>query len=310
MILFAFALIHGITTFCTPFLKYLGLYYVNGVVKGFVGAALGTGGNALCLDTWSKDEVGPWMHSVHFSYAIGAFVGPLIAMPFLGHKLSNSTESTVSQNATSIEDIENDAQITTLYSLVGSIAIICSFGYLAIAMNVKHFKTSKVSRSETDVTEVEEKYRCKHWIMIILMGMFYFFYVGSDCVHFHYLAVFSVMSSLGMDKQGGAKVSAIFTSSFAISRFCGIFTSMKLKPIHNLLISFGIAWTSILVLMLFGDQNEIVLKIAVASLAFGFAPMYATGKSTISFCINFVIDNYTSCFPRFCLDERIHESHQ
>ena len=278
LILFAFALIHGITTFCIPFVKYLGLYYMNGVVKGFVGAALGTGGNALCLDTWSKEEVGPWMHSIHFSYAIGAFVGPLIAMPFLGHKSSNSTESTLSQNATFIEDEENDAQITTLYALVGSIAIICSFGYLVIATKAKNFKTSNASRSKNDMADVDEKYNCKHWMLIILMGLFYFFYVGSDCVHFHYLAVFSVLSSLGIDKQGGAKVSAIFTSSFAISRFCGIFSSMKLKPIHNLLISFGIAWTSILVLILFGDKNEIVLKIAVASLAFGFAPMYATGN--------------------------------
>ena len=88
---------------------------------------------------------------------------------------------------------------------------------------------------------------------------------------------FPVVSSLKLDKLEGAKISAIFSSCFAISRLIGVFTAMKMKPIHILVLNFGIALTSVFVLMLFADQYEIILKIAIGTLAFGFAPLYATG---------------------------------
>ena len=55
----------------------------------FSGGSLDTGGNVLCLDTWQNGEAGPWMHSIHFSFAIGAFLAPVISVPFLGKTLEN-----------------------------------------------------------------------------------------------------------------------------------------------------------------------------------------------------------------------------
>ena len=285
VILFAFALIHGITTLCIPFLKYLGLYYFNGVISGFVSAGLATGGNALCMDTWSKDEVGPLMHSIHFSFAIGAFIGPLIAMPFLDQKIetsnviSNSSVNVISNSSVIdiFEDEASDAPIKTLFSLVGGIAIVCSFGYFFMALTAKSINEPNNKSEDKEKDASEEKYHYKHWLFIMLMGLFFFFYVASEAVYFHYLAVFPVVSSLKLDKLEGAKISAIFSSCFAISRLIGVFIAMKMKPIHILVINFGIALTSVFVLMLFADQYEIILKIAIGTLAFGFAPLYATG---------------------------------
>ena len=277
VILFAFALIHGITTFCTPFLKYLGLYYFNGIISGFVSAGLATGGNALCMDTWSKDEVGPLMHSIHFSFAIGAFIGPLIAMPFLDQKIETSNVISNSSVIDIFEDEASDAPIKTLFSLVGGIAIVCSLGYFFMALTAKSINEPNNKTQDKEKDELEEKYHYKHWLFIMLMGLFFFFYVASEAVYFHYLAVFPVVSSLKLDKLEGAKISAIFSSCFAISRLIGVFTAMKMKPIHILVLNFGIALTSVFVLMLFADQYEIILKIAIGTLAFGFAPLYATG---------------------------------
>ena len=277
VILFAFALIHGLTTFCTPFLKYLGLYYFNGVINGFVSAGLATGGNALCMDTWSKDEVGPLMHSIHFSFAIGAFIGPLIAMPFLDQKIETSNVISNSSVIDIFEDEASDAPIKTLFALVGGIAIVCSFGYFFMALTAKSINEPNNKSEDKEKDALEEKYHYKHWLFIMLMGLFFFFYVASEAVYFHYLAVFPVVSSLNLDKLEGAKVSAIFSSCFAISRLIGVFTAMKMKPIHILVLNFGIALTSVFILMLLADQYEIVLKIVIGTLAFGFAPLYATG---------------------------------
>ena len=83
MILFFLAFVHGLTIMSFPHLKYIPIYYMMGSIKGIVSNSLRTGGNALCLNTWSEDKAGPWLHSIHFSYAIGVSLAPLIAIPFL-----------------------------------------------------------------------------------------------------------------------------------------------------------------------------------------------------------------------------------
>jgi hypothetical protein len=41
------------------------------------------GGNVLCLDAWRGFDSGPFLHSIHFTFGIGAFIAPVIAEPFL-----------------------------------------------------------------------------------------------------------------------------------------------------------------------------------------------------------------------------------
>ena len=92
MILFFLAFVHGLTIMSFPHLKYILIYYIMGSIKGIVSNSLRTGGNALCLNTWSEDKAGPWLHSIHFSYAIGVSLAPLVAIPFLR---SNPTDEYV-----------------------------------------------------------------------------------------------------------------------------------------------------------------------------------------------------------------------
>ncbi|XP_043237037.1 nascent polypeptide-associated complex subunit alpha, muscle-specific form-like [Amphibalanus amphitrite] len=51
-----------------------------GVPLGFVD----TGGNVLLLDLWGKSS-GPYMQAIHFSFGLGAFAAPLLAVPFIAH---------------------------------------------------------------------------------------------------------------------------------------------------------------------------------------------------------------------------------
>ena len=86
----------GVTFSLIPHVKFLWLYYAMSTVNSFVSGALDAGGNVLCLDTWQDDDAGPWMNSIHFSFAIGVFIAPLLSMPFLGSlQLTNSTNSTI-----------------------------------------------------------------------------------------------------------------------------------------------------------------------------------------------------------------------
>lgn len=46
-----------------------------------------TGGNVLLLSMWGE-SVGPIMQGLHAAFGVGAFLGPLLAKPFLGRSLT------------------------------------------------------------------------------------------------------------------------------------------------------------------------------------------------------------------------------
>ena len=79
-----------------PHLKHLWLYYVISTVESFANGSLDAGGNVLCLDIWRNDNSGPWVHSIHFSFAIGAFLSPILAVPFLDSSEQPNDEKTSS----------------------------------------------------------------------------------------------------------------------------------------------------------------------------------------------------------------------
>ncbi|KYO24729.1 sodium-dependent glucose transporter 1 [Alligator mississippiensis] len=68
---------------CKKALMLTGLMSVIGVSMG----VLDTGGNVLALNTWGADA-GPHMQALHFSFALGAFVAPLLAKMALGSSIS------------------------------------------------------------------------------------------------------------------------------------------------------------------------------------------------------------------------------
>jgi len=83
-IIFIYVLLMGTACSLLPHLKHLWLYYVISTVESFANGSLDAGGNVLCLDIWRNDNSGPWVHSIHFSFAIGAFLSPILAVPFSG----------------------------------------------------------------------------------------------------------------------------------------------------------------------------------------------------------------------------------
>ena len=75
----------GLTNIVLPHLKYLWLFFATSTLLSFASGSLDAGGNVLILDCWQGGDAGPYMHSIHFSFALGAFLAPLLAVPFLGH---------------------------------------------------------------------------------------------------------------------------------------------------------------------------------------------------------------------------------
>lgn len=83
--------------FCAQLATLMACSAITGITMGF----LDTGGNVWCLDLWGRHSA-PFMQALHFCFALGALVAPLIAEPFLSpaslggissstHGLANTT---------------------------------------------------------------------------------------------------------------------------------------------------------------------------------------------------------------------------
>uniref|UniRef100_A0A0C9RYB2 Putative sodium-dependent glucose transporter 1-like isoform 1 n=1 Tax=Amblyomma americanum TaxID=6943 RepID=A0A0C9RYB2_AMBAM len=64
--------------FCAQLATLMACSAITGITMGF----LDTGGNVWCLDLWGRHSA-PLMQALHFCFALGALVAPLIAEPFL-----------------------------------------------------------------------------------------------------------------------------------------------------------------------------------------------------------------------------------
>merc|ERR1719367_1154579 len=115
-----------------PYLPNVFIAYVFFFVKGMGEGALNTGENVLILEIWKGRESGPYMHALHFTFGIGAFLAPLISRPFLVNveEVEHLNDSLVSTNLTEeivgMEVEESLWTVKTLYPIVSAYPVLLS----------------------------------------------------------------------------------------------------------------------------------------------------------------------------------------
>ena len=277
--LFGSNFVLGVCTSVLPHLKYLWLFFAVSVVSSFSSGSLDTGGNVLCLDVWKDGDAGPYMHSIHFSFAIGAFLAPVIAIPFLDKVPETELlKETLNETLEAHGDDSVETKITYLYPLIGICVVLCSLGYLIFGITEqKVYKKSEKSNKDIKNENENPKLTKYQWALIFLMILFFFFYVGCEVTFGLYLATFAVESNLKLTKQVGAQITALFWGTFASMRFVSIFAAIYLKPIYIMFFSCLLSSIGSVALAIYGDKSEEVLWIGSGLLGIGMASIYATG---------------------------------
>ena len=249
-ILFGYTFIIGFTNVVLPHLPNIWLFFTVMTFSCFASGSLDTGGNVLILDL--NGDSGPYLHSIHFSYALGSFIAPVIAIPYLS---------------------QTNTQITTLFPILGTSIVIISTGYIIAGILMKS--------SSNPTKEVQpckkESYGSHVWSLLIIISLFFFFYVGAEVSYAIYIATFAVECDQHLSETQGAEITSIFWACFALMRFISIFTSIYLKPIYILIFSFVMSWLGAISLIFYGNENLVVLQIGSALIGFGMAAIYATG---------------------------------
>ena len=200
----------GLANSALPYCPSLPSLYTVALLGGLASGSLDTGGNVLLLNIWSGRDSGPYMHALHFTFGIGAFLAPVVARPFLFNEeeAANSTGSHLtsplapSLNATE-EELEEDAgsvwTVKTLYPLVGAYAGILSLGFVAY-----HLRDSRKEREgggqEKKVAETTLS-KSNVILMVALFSALFFLYVGMEVAFGTFVPVFAVQSSLKFTRK-------------------------------------------------------------------------------------------------------------
>ena len=263
-----------------------------------------TGGNILCLDLWKGAKNGdPYLHSIHFAFAFGAFIAPIIAEPFLCNKSSSmeiaetfdqlkAEQSQIKNN--SIENagcFENQFSISGMfivYPIIGVTALLSSFGYLLYA--IKHSQDYKNmnegNKPKKEIPENVNKEKDEHIdkkqtlykrMIVITLLAFLFVYVGLEIMFGTYISTFAVESKLHLSRQEAALVNAAFWGSFAVMRFASIFIAFRIDSLYQLMFSFTMCGVGITTLVIAAEKSVYVLYICSGVMGTGMASIWACG---------------------------------
>jgi len=261
-----------------PYSPSLFIMYAASFMKGLASGSLDTGGNVLLLRIWEGRDSGPYMHAIHFTFGIGAFLAPLISRPFLvnledAQHLNGSLEA---GNLTQGEEVEGSLwTVKTLYPMVSAYPLLLSIVF--IAFHVKDSKTAKKGVKKDDKEGENQLGKGFTIAIVATVSVLFFLYVGMEVAFGTYVSVFAVQSKLQFTRQQGADVTAVFWGTFAATRGLAIFAAIVASPNMIMWTSFTISGIGSIILCIWGDTYPEALYVGTALLGIGMASIFATG---------------------------------
>uniref|UniRef100_A0A8D1U921 Solute carrier family 16 member 10 n=2 Tax=Sus scrofa TaxID=9823 RepID=A0A8D1U921_PIG len=283
-------LLLGVSMFATAVGLYLVPFCKTAVLLIFMistfGISMGildTGGNVLILAIWG-DQGAPHMQALHFSFALGAFLAPLLAKLALGMTVSaeNHTEADLNHpalnqsseaDAESLFGIPADMNLLWAYALIGTYILVVSLFFFTLFFK----KSSTQEKAEVSVQRFRRaKY---HNALLCLLFLFFFFYVGAEVTYGSYVFSFATTHA-GMKEREAAGLNSIFWGTFAACRGMAIFFATCLQPGTMIVLSNIGSLASSLFLVLF-NKSPVCLWIATSVYGASMATTFPSGVSWI-----------------------------
>ncbi|XP_067670539.1 sodium-dependent glucose transporter 1A-like [Haliotis asinina] len=265
-------------------------------VNGLLTTAFDSGGNVDMLSTWGV-EGKLFIQILHFFYAIGTILAPLIMEPFLAErKLLNGTLCDVFHDMSTSFNY-SDGPIAGNYSgenlllpkscvpseshIQYGYMIAASFGFLAgIMITVECLFSPPDTKGKT-----KNEHNCSHrvlpkWLkglILVNVGLFYFFSCSSISLIVGYMMAYFV-KDLGWSKEKTANLASVSWAGFAISRLLCVLLDRILTPRQLLCISNGLSvlslgglWLSII------HEAEAGIWICIVLASVGMSSIFPTG---------------------------------
>lgn len=248
------------------------------------------------LNIWGTEH-GPWMQALHAVFGIGAWLGPLLASPFLKeNKCDSETTSPTSDVIIQTTDSLNQSQLTTLqsveescfeesnifygYIIVGALCFTgfsVFFGLFLSGQRQICVKWSKEIQQEThdeELIPLEKKYVIT---MTIAVFVFYISYCILELNYGNFLSLY-VIKHLHWTKLTGATITSVFWGSFTFGRLSGIIIIKHVPAQIILIIDVSMCLLSLIPMLFF--THPIIVWTCTVVFGFFMSTIFATGMSS------------------------------
>ncbi|NWT03607.1 MFS4B protein, partial [Mionectes macconnelli] len=209
------------------------------VLMSVIGGSMGildTGGNVLVLNTW-RAEAGPHMQALHFSFAAGAFLAPILAKMALGgseseeHPVAEKTNQSVLKSvptasaASATPALQDHLEEDFLWSyvVIGTYLLLVSLFLFAL------YSKGSSARDKSKTSQQKGKVAKYHYALIGLLFIFFLFYVGAEVTYGSYVFTYAMVFA-EMKESEAAALNSVFWGAFAACRGVAILGAAFLRP--------------------------------------------------------------------------------
>ncbi|NWW51914.1 MFS4B protein, partial [Pedionomus torquatus] len=259
------------------------------VLMSVIGASMGildTGGNVLALNTWGA-EAGPHMQALHFSFAVGAFVAPILAKMALGGSkpqdlpAAEHTNQSVwrpvpaapAASAASALKQHLGADFLWSYVVIGTYLLFVSFFFFIL------YSKGNSAQDKSKAALQKGMFAKYHYALITLLFIFFLFYVGAEVTYGSYIFTYAKVFA-EMKENEAAALNSVFWGAFAACRGVAIFCAACLYPGTMILLSIiGSALSS--VCLAFFTRYPATLWVGTAVYGASMATIFPSGISWI-----------------------------
>lgn len=253
---------------CTKALILTAMMSVIGMTMGF----LDTGGNVVILDAWGKNS-GPHIQALHFSFALGAVVAPLLskmALDLIPLQESESTSGLLHNRNMKLFGLEISIAMLP-YIVIGTYILLVSLVLFIL------FLRSIQKREKMDESEDEQQTAVYHNPLMFLLFLFFLFYVGAEVAYGSYVYTYAT-TFVHMEETKAAGLNSLFWGAFAAVRGIAIIFAVCMYPGTMILLSV-IGCTASSLLMVLFNQNLFVLWAGTAVYGASMATTFPSGIS-------------------------------
>ncbi|KAI1288238.1 hypothetical protein HDE_09524 [Halotydeus destructor] len=236
----------------------------NQVAYGASQAAVDVALNSWVLELW-KEESNPYMQTLHFSYALGSFIGPFICEPFL----------------TSTAIIDPYFKVSLFYapfliaSAAACVAVLVQWYLFLTFPYIAEYRTVDAKRESVDATITDDQVLSlpKYYVFTVvsLGAVVLCFEGGLEVNTFNYLDTFIINTDLELSESTAAMMNGVLNGGFMVSGFTSIFLARQMKTISMLYLNLTIITIGNVLIWTCADRSEAGLWVGVVTLGFGFS---------------------------------------
>ncbi|NXP64083.1 MFS4B protein, partial [Chloropsis cyanopogon] len=209
------------------------------ILMSVIGGAMGildTGYNVLALYTWGS-EAGPHLQALHFSFAAGAFLAPIVAQMDLRGSESEELARAETTNQSVLKSVPTASATSTTpapngrhnedflwsYVIIGTYILFVSIFFFAL------YSKSSSATDKSKPSEQKNRLAKYHWPLVGLLFVFFLFYVGAEVTYGSYVFTYAKVFA-EMTEREAAALNSVFWGTFAVCRGAAIFGAAFLSP--------------------------------------------------------------------------------